>query len=516
VAPDDFSAITTYTLTVTRSDGVVVKEDAMDLDGGTTVDNLAVGLSYTFTVRGYVGGFTEDATPVAEGTAENVQIETGDTSVDITLGPVASETETGTFSYDITLPEGFSEAILTVTKMNGDAVTGNAVVSAGTVDLTENSQTGNLTLYAGTYSLAVSVTLPRVGDDDTAGFAFEVIHVYAGLNSALPPKTYTTDDFVTLMVEIAGMETDSSNRTQVLLTGDVTLDENTVTALEIPKGVTLNTNGHKLTISDDAVLTVNGTLSVDGTLDVEGTLSVADNATVNLTDADAAIEVSGTYELGNNVTGANAGTVTVTSTGTIINGTITIDDETGEEIGTGINITGNGTNVVEFGGTVHFGRATPFIGSTNAAEFQLTRGSFSYDSTGYVLDGEVTLNGRVNANSDTLGNGKNSWLINATDQTLTINPGSVFTVAANTWLILRNDANGSCPVVGGTTVGGAAPQIIFANGSAVQPDLPSNFYANNNSAAFTGWSTTFSSGKTFNWDAAAGGGGTEGWKATTS
>jgi hypothetical protein len=93
-------------------------------------------------------------------------------------------------------------------------------------------------------------------------------------------------------------------------------------------------------------------------------------------------------------------------------------------------------------------------------------GKLSFNNTAFVLDGAVTLNGRLNADPDTVGSNQNSWLINAANQTLTINPGSVFTVAANTWLILRNKSDGSNPVAG--TGEGSAPQIVFANGSKVQ------------------------------------------------
>jgi hypothetical protein len=208
------------------------------------------------------------------------------------------------------------------------------------------------------------------------------------------------------------------------------------------------------------------------------------------------VENGGEFTLSAN--GANAGTITIKS---------------GGESRSTASLEGNGKTVVQSGGEAYFGERFFIGGSGSVANFALAADStLSFNNTTFELDGEVTLNGLLDVNSATVGAGQKSWLINADNQTLTINPGSVFTVAANAWLILRND-NTAYPVVGGTG-GGAAPQIVFQANSKVQPDgggTPyvgkANFYNAGGAEIFTGWQYAANTETTFNWDATLGGGG---------
>jgi hypothetical protein len=258
------------------------------------------------------------------------------------------------------------------------------------------------------------------------------------------------------------------------------------TSVTVPSGVTLSVENGKLTVATNGTLTVNGTLAValNGAIDVE---------------------TGGVFNL--SAAGTNAGTITIKSGGA--------SHSTG-------SLAGNGKTVVQSGGEAYFGNDL-FIGDSDSAtaNFALAEGELSFNDTTFVLDGEVTLNGRANANPTTAGNAK-SWLINAGNQVLTINPDSVFTVAAGTWLILRNDGT-DYPVVGGTPGSGeSAPQIVFANGSKVQPDGTgsdpyvgkANFYNASSAEVFTGWQYTASVETAFTWSASASGENNAGWVDT--
>jgi hypothetical protein len=158
---------------------------------------------------------------------------------------------------------------------------------------------------------------------------------------------------------MGGAANTTVNGSTVTVTGDVTIRNGVVT---VPTGVTL-------AVADGVNLMVAA----------GSTLSVPTGATVNA-GANAAIEVSGAYNLGDGVTGENNGTVTVKSGGTIRNGTSHLNNDD-EDVGTGISITGDGTNIVESGGTVYFGgRTTPFIGGpATTANFQVQpNAKFSY------------------------------------------------------------------------------------------------------------------------------------------
>jgi hypothetical protein len=241
--------------------------------------------------------------------------------------------------------------------------------------------------------------------------------------------------------------------------------------LTVPTGVTL-------VVPNETTLTVNGTLSV------------ADNATVNLTAATAAIEVSGTYELGNGVTGTNDGTVTVKSGGTIHNKV-------------NVKIGGSGTNVVEAGGTVYFSDTVLFVGSEDVdAVFQLgADATFSFDDSGFELDGVATLN---TGNNDA----KTIFDLNAGAQALTLTAGSTLTVNDEKTLAITRIGDRSGPGV----VGAPGARIVVTGILDVSGDSDnSNFYNNAGTTIITSQTATG-----FNWSANAGGRDVAGWVVDAS
>ena len=267
--------------------------------------------------------------------------------------------------------------------------------------------------------------------------------------------------------DLAGKATVSG--ATVTLTDDVSVTE----ALAIPDGVTLVVPANK-------------------------EVTVSSNVTVNV-GTGSAVEVSGTYNLGSNVTGENNGTVTVKPGGEIKNGT-------------GVNIGGSGTNVVEVGGKVYFnGSLTPYIGDNeSSATYQLDEGAtFAFNNSGYVISGEVTLN-IPGATSD---ENKSTWV--GDGLSLHIEDGGTLTIAQYNHLDIASDDSG--PVVtGGTNAQIVATGyiIFFENGkdwSADISDVPNvNFYTSEGTKETNNNGIT---GKTYKWDAAAGGEGKPGWKA---
>jgi hypothetical protein len=276
---EDLAKIDTYTVTV-KSGGKVVTEDAelvLEENGGVksgTVPDLAVGVTYTFTVKGYVGDG-----PVAEGTSDPVKIATtGNVTAAVILGPKESSEE-GTFSYDIDLPflrDANDEPVplgetakLTVTNNK----TGTALVTR-TVNLVEDGYTGTLDLPAGTYYLSVEISLPigNATSDNTAKFAFETIHVYAGLESAFA-KTYGAKDFAGVLKgtqPVAALQ--SAIATASTAGSSVTLEDVTIT-------------GTGLLDLGKAAVKIVGTLNLPKGVDATGIEIDASKATVTVTDA---------------------------------------------------------------------------------------------------------------------------------------------------------------------------------------------------------------------------------------
>jgi uncharacterized repeat protein (TIGR02543 family) len=248
--------------------------------------------------------------------------------------------------------------------------------------------------------------------------------------------------------------------TTVTLTGNVTLPAN----LSIPAGVTL-------VVPNSTSLTVAGTINNTGTIEVTGT---------------------GTYILNNNVTGTNNGTVIIGPDAIVRNGT-------------GVNLTGSGTNIVKGGGTVYFnGESAPFIGATSdsSAKFQVASGAtFTYDNNLFsIADGEVTFNGGT------------SDLLDATNVPLVIKANGTLIIPASKTLRLKNGGGSNDQTVTGTA---ATAQIEIESGGTLQlEDAVSNFYANGGTLIGSGSLITVTAGKTYAWDASLNSN-NGGWRATT-
>jgi hypothetical protein len=151
----------------------------VDITSGGTVD-LVPG-TYTVTVTAY----TADGAAAAEGTKAGVEISEEDTtSVSVTLLPKTGGAD-GVFSYDITLPADLDSAELVVTTL------GNGAVDGGTVDLLTESGSGTIDLAPGYYYVALKL---QKGSQIT-GFRNEALHIYTGLESALPARAYGEEDF---------------------------------------------------------------------------------------------------------------------------------------------------------------------------------------------------------------------------------------------------------------------------------------------------------------------------------
>jgi hypothetical protein len=158
--------------------------DPVSVTSGTnaTVNDLVPG-TYTVTVTAHTG--TGTTTEVAVGSAAGVAITAGTTATaSVTLGPKTGGAD-GTFGYDITVPSGLDSAQLVVTTMTGGTVTG------GTKILSQGQNTGTISLSPGYYYVKVEL---KIGSK-SAGFRNEAIHIYTGLTSALPARTYTAADF---------------------------------------------------------------------------------------------------------------------------------------------------------------------------------------------------------------------------------------------------------------------------------------------------------------------------------
>jgi hypothetical protein len=206
--------------------------------------------------------------------------------------------------------------------------------------------------------------------------------------------------------------------------GTVTVNGTTVKVETGSKTVSSSTihAGVKLEVSNGATFEVTGTINNTGT-----------------------IEVNGTYTLGAGVTGTNDGTVVIESGAVVRNGA-------------GVNIGGTGTNIVKAGGTVYFnGDTVAYIGNNNAAKFNLTSGTFTYNNAGDVLEGTATHN-----DLDSTATWPPDVSISATDK-FTIKRDSVLTIPVNGVGILYGGTSAaSAPLVGDLTGSGNLPQIVIS------------------------------------------------------
>jgi hypothetical protein len=170
---------TKYTLTFSGSE----THDPVDIVGGSSVAvDISPG-SWTIGAVGYTGTAGK-YTAAAEGSAQ-VNVKDGDVSpVTIILGPKPTAAGTGTLSYSITVPTGVSGSLVVTTAAGG-------AVSGGTIPLTAGrANTGTKDLNHGQYLVRVSLNKGAIA----AGFT-EALHIYTGLTSTLPARTYTDSDF---------------------------------------------------------------------------------------------------------------------------------------------------------------------------------------------------------------------------------------------------------------------------------------------------------------------------------
>jgi hypothetical protein len=163
--------------------------DPVDITSGGTV-LLEPGI-YTVTVTGY----TPEGAAAARGSAEGVEIaEGGERAVSITLGPISGGAD-GTFRYDITVPAGLDSARLLISTREGAALPG------GTRALSAGGNTDTVSLAPGEYSLGVELEKGGL----SAGFRNEALHIYTGLCSELPARTYGEGDFSIAPVTVTAL-----------------------------------------------------------------------------------------------------------------------------------------------------------------------------------------------------------------------------------------------------------------------------------------------------------------------
>jgi hypothetical protein len=178
------SAFTKYELTFAATSGGANQGPTV-VSGSSESIELAVG-TYTITATAFTGS-NPSYTAVAEGSVAGVVVTAGsNTGASITLGPKTGGAN-GTFSYDITVPAGTTSATLTITKLD-------TTVVGSPVTLTSGQNANAIPLAPGYYYVRVSLTK----DSEEAGLT-ETIHIYTGLTSALPAKTYTAADFAVLV-----------------------------------------------------------------------------------------------------------------------------------------------------------------------------------------------------------------------------------------------------------------------------------------------------------------------------
>jgi hypothetical protein len=177
--PNDY--FTKYALSFTPDSGMV--PDPVAITEGADRDvALPVG---TYTIS---AAAIKDTSEIAIGRVEGIAVtEGGSVEAAIVLGPKTGSGG-GTFSYsiDLTGVTGLDEGkgSLFITPAQGGGLT--------IIDLPQGQKTesDSLALPAGSYSVGVSLTKGARG----GGFSGEALHIYAGLESALPPRTFTDDD----------------------------------------------------------------------------------------------------------------------------------------------------------------------------------------------------------------------------------------------------------------------------------------------------------------------------------
>jgi hypothetical protein len=178
VAPGT-GVFTKYTLAFTGP----AAHDPVDITGGySAAVELSPG-SWTIGAVGYTGT-AGNYVAAAEGSAQvTVVEEVSPPPVIIVLGPKTGGVQ-GTFSYSIAVPVGVTGSLF-ITTAGGGAVSGGSIaVTAGTTN------TGTRALDPGQY-------LARLRLEKNGSYAgvTEALHIYSGLTSALPPRTYTEADF---------------------------------------------------------------------------------------------------------------------------------------------------------------------------------------------------------------------------------------------------------------------------------------------------------------------------------
>jgi hypothetical protein len=177
--PNDY--FTRYALSFTPDSGQA--PDPVDITEGVDRDvTLPVG---TYTIS---AAAIKDAAEIAAGRVEGIVVtEGGSVDAAIVLGPKTGS-GSGTFSYsiDLTGVTGLDggKGSLFITPAQGGGLT--------IIDLPQGQKTesDSLALPAGSYSVGVSLTKGT----RSGGFSGEALHIYAGLGSTLPPRTFTDDD----------------------------------------------------------------------------------------------------------------------------------------------------------------------------------------------------------------------------------------------------------------------------------------------------------------------------------
>jgi hypothetical protein len=189
IAPDteDF---TKYTLTFFGSSA----HESVDVIANSAhQEELPVG-DWIITATGYTTGEDSDFTAVAEGSVTVTVSSSTTTNANILLKPkTGGDLAKGTFHYALMIEAYPGTGQLVITTASGEAVEG------GTIELSYGYavKEGDIELDPGQYM--VRVRLAQTGTDGTekyAGFT-ESLHIYSGLTSTFPQKTYTDEDFAT-------------------------------------------------------------------------------------------------------------------------------------------------------------------------------------------------------------------------------------------------------------------------------------------------------------------------------
>jgi hypothetical protein len=290
-----------------------------------------------------------------------------------------------------------------------------------------NPHTGKIVFKVGSEAQQIvsDTTLIQIG-----GANSNILNLESG-TITLRRDSYTLEGRAIVQPNVPGNEID-------LIDDSMTITDGSTLIVNSNKNLTVS--GNTVTIAPSARIVVNGTFTLKetGTLVNNGAIEVANGG---IFDMKAAAAKPGT----------NNGTITIKSGGTV-KGTH------------GVDLEGDGLFVVEAGGS---GYVTPsassetlLIGGSGSPVFTLTKGTFSFNKTRNILNGEGTLNGPYNVGSDS--------------QVMTITQGSTFTIAATNGNLMLNTAN--AVVSSGTA--GAAKIVLKTNGGKVTfaNNASSNFY----------------------------------------